>query len=245
MDNGTYNGIQSERHVLTAKEDKDKILYSLIVSSVFVIILWIIKLTEEISGIDFAVLGVYPRSPEGLIGVLFSPLIHSDFSHLISNSTTLFVSMFVLLYFYRDSAYKVLLIVWIVTGLSVWWIGRESFHIGASGVIYGLISFLFFSGILRKDKRAIALSLLMVFLYGGLVWGVLPIKEEVSFESHLMGAIAGFVCALIFRKSDPPMKYEWEKDDEIDDEEDYLDDDTDDVDPDEIEIDENAEPRNF
>lgn len=237
--------MDNERHVLTAKEDKNKILYSLIVSSVFIIILWIIKLSEEILGISFSEYGVYPRSPEGLKGVIFSPLIHSDFSHLISNSTTLFVSMFVLLYFYRDSAYKVLLIVWVVTGLSVWWIGRESFHIGASGVVYGLISFLFFSGILRRDKRAVALSLLMVFLYGGLVWGVLPIKEDVSFESHLMGALAGLVCALIFRKSDPPMKYEWEKDDEEEEEEDLLNDDTDDVDPDEVEIDENAEPKIF
>jgi membrane associated rhomboid family serine protease len=236
--------MEKERYVLTAKEDKNKILYSLIVSSVFIIILWIIKLSEGILGISFSEYGVYPRSPEGLKGVIFSPLIHSDFSHLISNSTTLFVSMFVLLYFYRDSAYKVLLIVWVVTGLSVWWIGRESFHIGASGVIYGLISFLFFSGILRKDKRAVALSLLMVFLYGGLVWGVLPIKEDVSFESHLMGALAGLVCALIFRKSDPPMKYEWEKDEE-EEEEDLLNDDTDDVDPDEVEIDENAEPKIF
>lgn len=236
------DNIEDNRIVLTAKEDKDKIIYSLIVSSIFIIILWIIKLAEEVTGISLSNLGVYPRQPEGLKGIIFSPFIHSDFSHLISNSTTLFVSMFVLLYFYRDSAYKVLIIVWLVSGLSVWWVGRESFHIGASGVIYGLISFLFFSGLLRKDKRAIALSLLMVFLYGGLVWGVLPIKEEISFESHLFGAIVGFVCALLFRKSDPPMKYEWETEEN---EEDYYQDDTDDVDPDEIEIDDDAQPRHF
>ena len=154
----------------------------------------------------------------------------------------MFVSLFVLLYFYRDSAYKVLLIVWFFSGLSVWWVGRESYHIGASGVIYGLISFLFFSGIFRKDKRAIALSLLMVFLYGGLVWGVLPIKEEISFESHLFGAVVGFICAVIFRKSDPPAKYEWEiEQEELDSGDDVYDD----IDPDEIKIDDDANPKYF
>lgn len=235
--------IKKKEEVITADEDKKKIIYSLIISCFFVIILWLIKLTEEVFGISFTDFGVYPRQPEGLKGIIFSPFIHADFSHLISNSTTLFVSLFVLMYFYRDSAYKVLLIVWFFTGLSVWWVGRESYHIGASGVIYGLISFLFFSGVLRKDKRAIALSLLMVFLYGGLVWGMLPIKEEISFESHLFGAVVGFVCALIFRKNDPPAKYEWEQEDDEEDTDDGYDEDG--LDPDQIEIDEDAKPRIF
>ena len=228
--------------VITAREDKKKIVYSLIISSFAVLVLWGIKSVEEIFGLSFAGMGIYPRQVEGLKGILFSPFIHGDFSHLISNTTTLFVSLFVLLYFYRDSAYKVLLIVWFFSGLSVWWVGRESYHIGASGVIYGLISFLFFSGIFRKDKRAIALSLLMVFLYGGLVWGVLPIKEEISFESHLFGAVVGFICAVIFRKSDPPAKYEWEIEQEELDSGDGV---YDDIDPDEIKIDDDANPKYF
>ena len=178
-----------------------------------------------------------------MIGGIFAPLIHGDLSHLISNSTTLFVVFFAIIYFYRSSAYKVLAIVWVFTGLIVWWTARESYHIGASGVVYGLLSFLFFSGVIRKDKRAVALSLLMVFLYGGLVWGVLPIKEDVSFESHLFGALVGLACAVAFRKSDPPMKYEWEVDEE--EEPDDTFDDTEDIDPDKVKIDDDANPKYF
>lgn len=230
--------------VITAKEDKDKVVYSLIVSCFFVILLWIIKLAEELTGMSFSSFGIYPGEVTGLKGIIFSPFIHGDLSHLISNTSTLFVGMFAIMYFYRTSAYKVLIIVWIATGLMVWWLGRPSYHIGASGVIYGLISFIFFSGVIRKDKRAVGLSLLMVFLYGGLVWGVLPVDEEVSFESHLFGAVVGLICAIIFRKNDPPKKYEWEDDDE----EEFTDDEydkEDGIDPDDIKIDEDARPKYF
>lgn len=229
--------------VITEKQDKNKILYAFLVSTFFIVVLWAIKIAEEISGVSFSRLGVYPREVSGLIGVIFAPLIHGDFSHLISNTTALFVSFFAILYFYRTSAYKVLAIVWVFTGLIVWWTARDSYHIGASGVVYGLLSFLFFSGVIRKDKRAVALSLLIVFLYGGLVWGVLPVKEDVSFESHLFGALVGLACAVAFRKSDPPMKYEWEEDEEDEPVDPY--DDTDDVDPDEVKIDDDANPKYF
>ncbi len=229
--------------IITAKEDKDKIVYSLIVSCFFIIILWLVKLTEELFSISFSSFGVYPGDLWGLKGVIFSPFIHGDFSHLISNTPSLFVGMFAMLYFYRSSAYKVLLIVWVLTGLMVWFVGRPSYHIGASGIVYGLISFIFFSGVIRKDKRAVGLSLLMVFLYGGLVWGVLPLKEDVSFESHLFGALVGLGCAVIFRKSDPPRKYEWEEEEQED--EDTGDDEDDGIDPDEVKIDDDAEPKYF
>jgi membrane associated rhomboid family serine protease len=231
-----------EIDVITAKEDKNKVIYSLIVSCFFVIILWIIKLIEEIPGTSFSNMGIYPGEISGLKGIIFSPFIHGDFSHLISNTSTLFVGMFAILYFYRTSAYKVLIIVWIATGLMVWFLGRPSYHIGASGIIYGLISFIFFSGVIRKDKRAVGLSLLMVFLYGGLVWGVLPVDEEISFESHLFGAVIGLICAVIFRKNDPPKKYEWEEEDEYEDE--YPEED-DKIDPDDIKIDDDARPKYF
>ena len=123
-------------------------------------------------------------------------------------------------------------------GLLVWLFARESYHIGASGLVYGFAAFLFFSGLFRKDKRSIALSLLIVFLYGGMVWGVLPTDPKISFESHLFGALTGIVCAFLFRKNDPPPVYEWE-------EENYEDEIEDDIDPEDVKIDDDAEPDDF
>ena len=188
--------------------------------------------------------GIFPGKVTGLKGILFSPLIHSGYSHLISNSVTLFFLLFGMLYFYRSSAIKVFLIIYLADGILVWIFARPSFHIGASGILYGLAAFLFFSGVFRKDKRSISLSLLIVFLYGGMVWGVLPTDPQVSFESHLFGAVAGIICAFIFRKNDPPDKYEWEEDSEEDDF-DNKDDYDDGKEPEEAEIDEDAEPDDF
>ena len=230
---------------ITHQEDKEKIIYSFIISGFFVLILWIIKIIEEVFGLSFAQLGVYPKKISGLIGIIFSPLIHGDFSHLISNTSTLFFVFFGILYFYRSSAYKVFLIIYLGSGLMVWLVGRPSYHIGASGLVYGFVSFLFFSGVFRKDRRAVGMSLLIAFLYGGLVWGVLPIQKGVSFEAHLFGALIGLLCAFIFRKSDPPQKYEWEEEEDEDDD-DYDDGyDDDDIDPDDVKIEDDATPRHF
>ena len=116
----------------------------------------------------------------------------------------------VVLYFYPKVAYKVFTIIYFGSGILVWFFGREVYHIGASGIIYGFVSFLFFSGIFRKDNRSIALALVVIFLYGGLIWGVLPVEKGVSWESHLFGAIVGLISAFIFRKVDPPKRYDWE-----------------------------------
>lgn len=225
------------------ESDKEKILSSLFYSSAFVILLWIIQVIQWAFDIDFTSLGILPRKLQGLKGIITSPLIHADFPHLISNSITLFILLFGLLYFYRSASVKVFSIIYIADGLLVWIFARQSFHIGASGVVYGLASFLFFSGVFRKDKRSVALSLLVVFLYGGMVWGVLPVKPEISFESHLFGALTGLICAFVFRKYDPPEIYEWENtgEDNYDQREDY----DDGKDPEEADIDEDAEPDDF
>jgi membrane associated rhomboid family serine protease len=200
-----------------SSKEKDKVISSIAISFLFIFLLWLIKIFEAYTGFDLTGLGIYPRKASGLIGVLTSPLIHADFSHLVSNTITLFVLMFILFYTYRKSAIRVFFIVYIFSGLTVWLLARPAYHIGASGLVYGLLSFLFFIGVLRKDTRSIALSLLITFLYGGLVWGVLPMDPKVSFESHLLGAIAGAVCAIIFRKTDPVIKYDWEYEEEEDD----------------------------
>ncbi|MEO8211202.1 MAG: rhomboid family intramembrane serine protease [bacterium] len=227
----------NEEHEL--KKDKDKIKSSFFYSGCFVIVLWVIQFIQWSMSLGFASLGILPRKPEGLLGILTSPLIHADFGHLISNSVTLFLLFFGILYFYRSSAIKVFIIVYIFDGLLVWLFARQSYHIGASGLVYGFAGFLFFSGVFRKDKRSIALSLLIVFLYGGMVWGILPTKPEISFESHLFGALVGVVCAFIFRKKDPPPVYEWEQETEFNDDYD------DGKEPEDAEIDEDAEPDDF
>jgi membrane associated rhomboid family serine protease len=146
-------------------------------------------------------------------------VIHGDWNHLISNSLPLFVSLLSIFYFYKDAALKVFLFVYVLTGVLVWTAGREVWHIGASGIVYGFITFLFFSGIFRRDNRSIALALVVTFLYGGMVWGILPGWKGISWESHLFGAITGVAAAFIFRKSDPQKKYEWEDESESDESE--------------------------
>ncbi len=182
----------------------------LIVPLTLPIFLWVIYLITQLLDISTFKLGILPRSFSGLIGILTSPLIHQDLSHLISNTAPLIIMGLSIFYFYSKVAYKSFVIIYIGTGILVWLFAREAYHIGASGIIYGFVSFLFFSGIFRKDNRSIALALIITFLYGGLIWGVLPLERGVSWESHLFGAIVGVFPAFIFRKVDPPQKYDWE-----------------------------------
>jgi membrane associated rhomboid family serine protease len=157
-----------------------------------------------------------PRNLVGLLGILTSPLIHADFSHLISNTIPLIILGWIIFSFYPKLSYLLFVFIYLLTGLLVWIFARQVFHIGASGIVYGFVSFLFFSGIFRRDNTSIALALVITFLYGGLVWGMIPGWEGISWESHLFGAITGLVAAYLFRKIDPPSKkYDWE--DEPDD----------------------------
>lgn len=222
-------------------EDKAKIRIGLIIASALLLIIWLIKIFEVSTGIELSQYGIYPRQLKGLRGVIFSPLLHSDFSHLISNSTSLFVLTFSLFALYTRSALWVFPIIYIFHGLATWAIAREAYHIGASGLVYGFASYLFFMGVFRKDSRSIALSLLVVFLYGGLVWGVLPTDPNVSFEAHLSGAVIGLFCAIVFRKYDPfPADSEEEEEEEEDVNINY--DYTEDENPDNVKISEDANP---
>jgi len=180
----------------------------------FVLFLWIIFWVEVKYGYNFNKYGIYPRSFKGLRGVFFSPFIHGDIKHLYHNSIPLFVLLFSLYYFYRKIAFKIFVYGTLLTGLLTWIIARKSFHIGASGIIYLLFSFIFFSGIIRKNYRLIAVSLMVIFLYGSMVWYLLPVKEEISWEGHLSGFIIGIIFAFYFRRTGPQkFKYEWEQED--------------------------------
>ena len=174
--------------------------------SLLILTLWVVYWGEFYAPIDIVSLGIMPRTLEGLSGVFFSPLIHStnDIYHLINNSIPVFVLSVALLFYYRKVAFQVFFWVYLMTGVWVWAAGRDSYHIGASGIIYGFITFLFFSGIFRKDTRLMALSLFVTFLYGGAIWGILPFQKGISWESHLLGSLAGIITAYNFRKEGPP-----------------------------------------
>lgn len=198
------------------QEEKKKLLHSLLLPTAFVVLLWVIKLVEVGLRIRFTKLGIYPMEAEGLIGIVTGPLIHSDFTHLISNTFPILILGTGIFYFYRKISMKVILWIYLMVGLWVWVAGRHEYHIGASGLIYGFASFLFFSGIIRKNNNLLAIALLVAFFYGGLVWGVLPLREGISWESHLFGAIAGGVVAFYFRREGPPKKkYRWEEEEEL------------------------------
>ncbi|RAJ14456.1 rhomboid family intramembrane serine protease [Olleya aquimaris] len=177
----------------------------------FVMLLWLIFALEIRFGFNLNKLGVYPQKASGLIGVICSPFIHSGISHLWHNTIPLFVLSAALFYFYRPIAFKILLFGILLSGFLTWCFGRPSYHIGASGLIYVLASFIFFKGVFAKHYRLIALSLLVAFLYGSMIWNTLPLKEGVSWEGHLSGLIVGLVFALIFRKQiAKPKRYVWE-----------------------------------
>lgn len=188
-----------------------------------VLILWLVYWFEVKNGYNFNRFGIYPRSVVGLRGVFLSPFIHGDIKHLYHNSAPLFVLLFSLFYFYREIAWKVLFYGIIVSGLMTWIYARKSYHIGASGVIYLLFSFIFFSGIIRKNYRLVAVSLMVIFLYGSMVWYLLPVKESVSWEGHLSGFVVGLILAFIYKNFGPQkFQYDWEKENYEPDEFDTL-----------------------
>lgn len=204
----------------TQYKQKFRFWSSLLPAAIFVLLMGALFFLNDYYDLNYSRFGVYPRDLEGLKGVLFSPLIHGSIEHLGNNSLPILVLGTALLYFYRGLGVKVFLILYLLSGFLVWLSARESFHIGASGIIYALAAFLFMSGILRKAKNLVALSLLVAFLYGGLFWGIFPVKERVSWEGHLWGAVSGFVLAWYYRKEGPQRKvYEWEEDDDEEDDE--------------------------
>jgi len=216
-----------------SEDDKIRMKQIFYGTALFIFFIWIIKIIEAIFDASFYKFGILPGDKAGLLGIFTSPFIHSDFGHLISNTTTLFAIVFIMFYSYPRSAKPVFIISYFLTGIAVWFFGREgAYHIGASGLVYALLSFLFFIGLFRKDVKAIAITLFITFMYGGFIWGVLPSDPQISYESHLAGLVIGLVCSIIFRKLDPVEdKYDWEEEDDNDEEDEES----------EVEIDENAD----
>ncbi|MGJ8549732.1 rhomboid family intramembrane serine protease [Winogradskyella wichelsiae] len=190
------------------KYSNNIIIYPLVIIFVIWIVFWYqVRIDSGIKAF-----GIRPQKLEGLLGIFTSPFLHGDINHIYNNSVSLFVLSIALFYFYRKIAWKVIGFGIILSGLLTWFIGESGNHIGASGLIYVLVSFMFFKGIFAKHYRLIALSLVVIFLYGSMIWYVFPIKNGVSWEGHLGGLITGLVFALLFRKQvAKPDRYKWEQ----------------------------------
>jgi membrane associated rhomboid family serine protease len=176
----------------------------------FVALLWLIPLLGW--GLGLESFGIRPRQLIGLPGILVAPLLHVDFSHLIANSLPLLVLGTAMFHVYPSAAFRVLPAVYLGPGIAVWLFARDGVHVGASGLVFGLVSYIFAAGMIRRDRRAIATSLLVAFMYGSVAWGMLPINPRISWETHLAAAVIGVFMAIMMRNRDNPprVRYSWE-----------------------------------
>ena len=209
--------------------EKKRMRIAFVPTIVFICLLWLILLLDTSLNLHLYRYGIYPLELKGVPGIFLSPFIHQSIKHLFSNTLPLMVLMWCLFYFYNQIANKTLLMLWLLSGLLTWAIGREAWHIGASGIIYSLTFFLFFSGLFRRHTPLIAISLVVAFLYGSNVWNMFPwsmhLDSNVSWEGHLSGGISGFIVAILFYKHGPqkPVKVWVDEDDDEEDIDDFLD----------------------
>lgn len=199
--------------------NNNRLAQSLRFSFTLVALIWVIHLLQVLLGIELGMLGVYPREVFGLRGVVFSPLLHADWAHLMSNTPPLFVLTTMIFFFYRRIALPSFFMIYVLSGLAVWGFGRSVFHIGASGVVYGLVAFVFWSGIFRRSLKSIALALIVVFYYGSMIIGIFPGQEGISWESHLLGAVIGAFVAYWYKseieKDEKKPTYSWENEQQL------------------------------
>lgn len=165
------------------------------------LIIWLVFVLDHVLGFQWASYGVLPRDSSGIKGIFFMPLLHGSWGHLLSNTPPLFALMAMLWFFYPRIAAPAFLMIYVLSGLATWTFARAGvYHIGASGVIYGLVAFLFWNGLFRRNMKAIVISLIVLFYYGGLFMGILPGQQGISWDGHLLGALAGIFTAYIFRR---------------------------------------------
>jgi membrane associated rhomboid family serine protease len=181
--------------------ENERFAYSFLPGTLFVALIWLIALLSYLGEVELSWLGVRPREFFGLIGVVASPLLHSGLVHLLSNSFPLVLLSGFIIFLHRSVALRVIVLVYVLSGLITWFIGRNAYHVGASGVVYGLAGFLLFNGIFRRDRAGLAVSLAILFLYGGLLYGLFPSEERISWEGHLGGLVAGLLAAVVYGES--------------------------------------------
>ena len=181
-------------------DESQKLFFSALKFSIgIIVIIWIVHLLNYSKGMVFGSWGIFPREADGIKGILTSPFIHGSWEHLFSNSAPLLVTTTIIHYFYKRVAWVSIILIYVFTGIAVWLFGRSVFHIGASGVVYGLISFIFWTGVFRRNLKSIVLALVVLIMYSGYFGGIVPFKEGVSWESHLLGAIVGIIIAFVFK----------------------------------------------
>ncbi|BDD09715.1 hypothetical protein FUAX_21470 [Fulvitalea axinellae] len=166
----------------------------------FVGVLWLVTGVEWATKSDFGFLGILPRRIEGAIGIFTGPLIHGSASHLFSNTLPLVILGIGLFYIYDRIAFEVFAWIYVSSGFWVWLSAREAYHIGSSGLVYGMVTFLFMVGLLRRDPKSIAVAMIVFLLYGGMIYGLIPGNGDVSWESHLFGALSGVFCAFYYHR---------------------------------------------
>ena len=203
------------------KAERRKFLGSLIIPLILVAVMWMVKLVEMSLDTSFGQWGIVPHTAKGLIGILTLPFIHGSWEHLLSNSIPILVLGTSLYYCYPTLANRVMLITYFASGLFTWCIGDPaSVHVGASALVYGLNLFLIASGFIRRNRLLLVISLIMVFLYGSFIWGMIPafaIPQNISWEGHLSGAIIGVLLAVFLRKEGPQKEvYHWEDEEDED-----------------------------
>jgi membrane associated rhomboid family serine protease len=201
------------------KGESNKLRRSFLLPFLFVVLLWLIYIIDVTFHLDLARFGTRPREVSGLIGILTTPLLHANYEHIMSNSVPLLVLGTMVAYFYGKILGKLILMLYLLGGFWLWVLGTpDQIHIGASGLIYALVSFLFFSGIMSRHRGMMAVSLLTIFLYSSLALGIIPflVAENISWQGHLAGSLAGIVSAFYFRGEGPKREeYRWEEDEEI------------------------------
>ncbi len=179
----------------------------------FVLFLWFVFWIEIRFGFDFSEHGILPRTFSGLQGIVFSPFLHANLEHLFNNSIPLLILLAALRFFYRKQSVAVIGYGILLSGFITWIIGRENYHIGASSLIYVLVSFIFFKGIQTQYYRLVALSLTVIVLYGGIIWYVFPSGDNsISWEGHLAGLISGFLFSMAYKTPQytKPIFYDWQ-----------------------------------
>lgn len=208
---------QPDPEFVRSRQARANFRLALRIALILVAVLWAILLIDTLFGLNLNRFGLRPGHLSGLVGIVTAPLLHGGPGHLFNNSLALIVAVTATLYLYPNSAMRVIPAVWLGSGLLGWVIGRHSLHIGASGFLYGLLAFVFVSGVLRRDMRSVAVSLLVWFLYGTMIWGILPIRPNMSWELHLCGLIIGVLMAWLYRRWDqvPLKRYAWEYDDRV------------------------------
>ena len=202
------------------RQDRAQLKRAFSIVATFTVLLWLIKIIETVSGASLYRYGIYPGQLSGLTGILWAPLIHSSITHLFTNTAPLLILGTALLYGYPRSAKIAIPVIYIGTGLCVWLFARQTYHIGASGLTFGFMFFVFTIGAIRWDRRAIALSMIVFFLYGSMIWGIFPSDSGISYETHLFASLFGIIMAVILRDHDPYLpekEYSWQRDDDDED----------------------------